>query len=1702
MNLYTTDRATGISEGKKDYKTIWDPLEPGETIDVRIDKLKELEKKYTAYEEELIRSQAIANARKEAVDMINFFELCYTEISKAISLVREDMKGLINIDKDRADARNASDPAFLNVGDESLYRKYRRLLYENVGVTADGTSTGRNDLLTRTKIRFQEILSDCSTLYNSQIPNDAVYGSYKGTQYKAYTRSGQTDTLFVELEKAWGVSDQFKPSTVGPIIGQIQTNVGNAIDALLAQKDNKVKVVQTGKYFSDSEVTQFNTALQKLSFLTSNYANVYNCRDTLKRYDVSQEGQGFLSRVEQSIRLDVDKPRLLALIDNYKQVYDKIVGRDIITTNPFEEETQDYDISRYVVNEIRVLNEMGILDARSWSVPALLGTTDTSIPQGILNPSDYRNFSLKNLRITGGSMIGGWVGNPISRVARVSASDTEAIFIVSCKAGFYKMVEVIVSYSSTNGLKAKLGIAKYADMWNDAAPPVQKSLQEIWNNANGTYSAPISTLTNGTYSQGYAVNSLTIGYRNFYNNHDTDKTTIDSINILDKGSSFDKPLPNSPSASLSPSTSASTGSKSVEISTLQGSYYSPGNGGSGYFYTLLKYIHTLMSGYITKLRLIHTDFDTLMDELFVTNWSQIDSNGQRLYETIRTISGENIFIRSYKSDGTFKNSWKSDGYDGDIGILNNGINSLQNSVRVNTNYASTGTEVNQYGYIHSQMINRLYTHYLNVNRYKYALLAITTYCAWKGHTRGWLSGWKQGKTNSVVANLYIHGETTDTSETLQLRLGTYRLTSPFLRTISNVKFLQSGYKVILYESKDLSGDSLEITGTENEVKPLFDLGWNDRAVSVVVRETNNFVSFNEQYDAFYFRNSDSDRFVCLDTVLNSSRNKTYDDLLIAAGDITATSTTPITTSNLWKLYEAGAKTIQDKTDTISRYSSWATKRNAANAAKKIFDDLYDELVRAGISYTGDVLTYKNRVFTYVDDNTATPDANKRDADTNKAFLDLTNEAHTEKVKYVTKYNSLTNTITLTGDISGYTAAFSYSTFTTSVPTTNKTDAITKTNFLTNTIEPVATAKTSFNTTYDAAVTAGITLPQFLIDFKKNSALEYTSLIDTYKPTADTITCNRYKAYIDWLSGKNRINGFKGPWDTLYDNLTTFNNGRLIIPSTLSTDIQGFRTNTYTFPYTETNVQNGTVTLENIQAEVNKLPSTEVIIGYFNTLYAKAITNYTSFRTSVNTYLDAVKDEKWFKLLKNNGIDTYTANTTFDAMYTAISNGTYKFTDTDTPSITVPSPINYDALTTAFDTRITTFRDRYKKLSDFETALKTTDYFKKRRIRLKSDEELNVGDIVSSRNGLSVNLHTSLTNFYTTLDYLLVGGGGGGGGVLVQWDIGRFSWWVKNNSAPGVYGGGGGGSGHMKRTNTLDKFGIDFGEGYNDIYDTESESNTNKKLDTLTIGNNNISVTVGSGGSGSGYTYWSWKDVDSENTRGTQGSSTSLTLTTSYSAKGGTGGKMPNGGSGANDGGNGTNYETKDGNVHKIEPFFGENKYNGTGGITERIYDNIGMTINDEQSFGWGGGGGGGIGGGSGGNAAGNTERVTWALIDINKNHTRASTNGEDFTGAGGGGGGGLHVVWKNKWEHTIQPGARGGHGYAILYLERTSDYTISSLDSYRENASGFENQEPYSKPLVERKILVNSLNTLDFSGNPVPYTFGGFLQSLKAWFTS
>ena len=144
---------------------------------------------------------------------------------------------------------------------------------------------------------------------------------------------------------------------------------------------------------------------------------------------------------------------------------------------------------------------------------------------------------------------------------------------------------------------------------------------------------------------------------------------------------------------------------------------------------------------------------------------------------------------------------------------------------------------------------------------------------------------------------------------------------------------------------------------------------------------------------------------------------------------------------------------------------------------------------------------------------------------------------------------------------------------------------------------------------------------------------------------------------------------------------------------------------------------------------------------------------------------------------------------------------------------------------------------------------------------------------------------------------------------------------------------------------------------------------------------------------------------------------------------------------------------------KREPTPGQGNYGGTPG----------GTVQDEWVYGWAGGGGGGIGGGSGGTGDGNSSST--------------DKSGTAYTGSGGGGGGESGAGKRATGKDNSGNAGDGGHGYAILYLTKTSSFKVDILDSYRSSsptASGFQNQAPYNTQIVQRKIYQQKLNTLEF----------------------
>ena len=195
---------------------------------------------------------------------------------------------------------------------------------------------------------------------------------------------------------------------------------------------------------------------------------------------------------------------------------------------------------------------------------------------------------------------------------------------------------------------------------------------------------------------------------------------------------------------------------------MQEKYYTVSGGvGSGYFHILLKYVQTLMGGYVTKLKKIHDNFDPKMLELFKDKWSEITSDDQDSFTSIRNVLGTQTFDGKSDKDGDGVFSRAFIGNEGENTILSNIVNVDNNNQRITVNYGnSTNTDDNKYyGYIHKWSTD-LYNRYLKDNRYKNALLAITTYCGWKEKVRGLISDNKGDFDTSYNAkfnvNLHTH----------------------------------------------------------------------------------------------------------------------------------------------------------------------------------------------------------------------------------------------------------------------------------------------------------------------------------------------------------------------------------------------------------------------------------------------------------------------------------------------------------------------------------------------------------------------------------------------------------------------------------------------------------------------------------------------------------------------------------------------------------------------------------------------------------------------------------------------------------------------------------------------------------------------------------------------------------------------------------
>jgi hypothetical protein len=259
-----------------------------------------------------------------------------------------------------------------------------------------------------------------------------------------------------------------------------------------------------------------------------------------------------------------------------------------------------------------------------------------------------------------------------------------------------------------------------------------------------------------------------------------------------------------------------------------------------------------------------------------------------------------------------------------------------------------------------------------------------------------------------------------------------------------------------------------------------------------------------------------------------------------------------------------------------------------------------------------------------------------------------------------------------------------------------------------------------------------------------------------------------------------------------------------------------------------------------------------------------------------------------------------------------------------------------------------------------------------------------------------------------------------------------------------------------------------------VYDSEAwranSDNGKSRQSTLilTSSNTTASLTIGAGGSNS-----------------TSGNPTSLTVgsDTFTAIGGGAGGNGSgssgqnteiggSGGAGANNGGAGVN---QNGSSAGNSFFGGSSTAVGAGSDGG---DNAG------------GGGGGGIGGGAGGKGATTFDGGT------------AGGEGEANTGAGGGGGAAYNQLFARNSNNS---GKSGGSGYAVLILNYgiTAPATnplatfVGRYGGLSGSASGFQNQYPYNSQQVQKKILTQKLNSVQFSTTAMqPPT----LLGLFSWF--
>ena len=396
-----------------------------------------------------------------------------------------------------------------------------------------------------------------------------------------------------------------------------------------------------------------------------------------------------------------------------------------------------------------------------------------------------------------------------------------------------------------------------------------------------------------------------------------------------------------------------------------------------------------------------------------------------------------------------------------------------------------------------------------------------------------------------------------------------------------------------------------------------------------------------------------------------------------------------------------------------------------------------------------------------------------------------------------------------------------------------------------------------------------------------------------------------------------------------------------------------------------------------------------------------------------------------------------------------------------------STLNDLSSTSSIPDIVSALNNYYTNMVSFKTeaiALKP-----KRIIKFNSDdtvkktEDIN-GDVVtfydvSSQSTARDTQLPIVTKGYKKLDYLLVGGGGPGGGG-------------HNNGK----GGGGGGSGYFKASQKGSAFEYNSAtrpastDTY-DVYDSaawkgsEGWVNGKTKLNTIDITKDKYYVSIGSGGTRSGtfrgkstVLYDICGNVLIEATGGYRGLNGNETGAT--------------GGSGSNDGGYGTEYSGGSKTSGSGQNYFGgvAGPGVGTGGDSE---DNAG------------GGGGGGIGSGSGGTGASTHDKGS------------GSTGGENYTGAGGGGG----AYWSDS---NSSNGAPGGHGFAVIVLNYGIDASIPenkfAFLTPTLSAEAFQTQNPYNPQEVQRKILTQMLNAVQFTAIPTKSKQPTLLQSLFSFF--